>query len=119
MRPKKTGFFLDKIKPLGFVLRGEGLRPSEDKIAVIRDYPAPENLDEVNKFLWMTTYLRHFIPGRADHAIALKAAAQLETKEEWHERDQGKKDKKGRIQRGPRRAVSWEWGDRPSAKKIF
>src|SRR5205085_1104207 len=42
----------------------------------------------------------------------LKVAAQLETKEEWHERDQGKRDKKEMIHRGPRRVVRWEWGER-------
>jgi len=113
LRPKKTGFFLDQIRPLGLVLQGvKGLRPSEDKVAAIRDYPTPNNLDEVNKFLWMTTYLRHFIPGRTDHALVLKEAAELETKEEWHARDVGKKDKNGRIQRGPRRVMSWKWTER-------
>lgn len=48
MRPKKTDFFLDGINPLGFVLKGEGLGPSEDKIAAIRDYPRPRDLDELN-----------------------------------------------------------------------
>ena len=117
LRPKKTGFFLEKINPLRFVLRGKGLRPSEDKIAAIRDYPTPMNLDEVNRFLWMTTYLRHFIPGRSDHAVILKAAAQLETKDEWHARNPGRKDKKGRILRGPPRVVNWHWG--PREEKSF
>ena len=112
LRPKKTGFFLERIKPLGFVLQGAGLRPSEDKVAAIRDCPTPQNLDEVNKFLWMTTYLRHFIPGRSDHAVVLKSAAQRESKEEWHERDPGRKDKNGRVIRGPRKVVNWEWGER-------
>ena len=109
---KENGILLEKINPLGFVLRGEGLRPSEYKIAALRDYPTPTNLDEVNRFLWMTTYLRHFIPGRSDHAVILKAAAQLETKDEWHARDPGRKDKKGRIQRAPRRVVNRHWGPR-------
>ena len=112
LRPKKTGFFLERIKPLGFVLQGAGLRPSQDKVAAIRDYPTPQNLDEVNKFLRMTTYLRHFIPGRSDHAVVLKSAAQMASKEEWHERDPGRKDKNGRVIRGPRRVVNWEWGER-------
>ena len=81
-------------------------------MAAIRDYPTPQNLDEVNKFLWMTTYLRHLIPGRSDHAIVLKEAAELETTEEWHARDPGRKDKNGRTHRGPRRVVNWSWGER-------
>ena len=112
LQPKKTRFFLEKITTLGFVLRGKELRPSQDKVAAIRDYPTPTSLDEVNRFLWMTTYLRHFIPGRSDHAVVLKAVAQLESKEEWHKRDVGRKDKNGRIQWGPRRVVDWHWGPR-------
>ena len=82
MMAAKTGFFLEKINPLGFVQKGEGLRPSEDKVAAIRKYPWPTNFAKLNKFVWMTTYLRHFIPGRADHIQTLKRAAILESVEE-------------------------------------
>ena len=82
LRLKKRGFFLEKIIPLGFALHGEGLRPPEDKVAAIGDYPTPTYLGVVNRFLWMTMYLQQCIPGRSDHAIVLKSAAQLETKEE-------------------------------------
>ena len=102
MWTKKTGFFLDRINPLGFVLKGEGLRPSEDKVAAIRDYPHPRDLDELNKFLWMTTFLRHFIPGRADLAQVLKRAAVMESIDEWHRRDPGRRDKSGRLYWTPR-----------------
>ena len=91
---------------------GVGLPPSDDKIAAIRDCPTPTNLDEVNRFLWMTTYLRHFIPSRSHHAVILKVAVQLETKDEWHARDPGQKDMRGRILVGPRRVVNWHWGPR-------
>ena len=63
LQPMKTGFYLEKINPLGFVLHSEGLRPSEEKILAIQDYPSPMNLDEVNWFRCMTTYLRRFTPG--------------------------------------------------------
>lgn len=71
----KSGFFLGKIEPLGFRSEGEGLRPSADKVRAIRDYPAPKNIAEVEAFLYMTTYLRYFIPARAEYARILKAAA--------------------------------------------
>ena len=59
----------------------------------------------------MTTYLRHFIPGRADHVQILKQAAVLESVEDWHRRDSGKLDRNGRIVRKPRRVERWEWGE--------
>ena len=108
MTAAKRGFFLEKINPLGIVQKIEGLRPSEDKVAAIRDYPRRTNFDELNKFVWMTTYLRHFIPGRADHVQILKQAAVLESVEDWHRWDPGKLDWNGRIVRKPRRVERWE-----------
>lgn len=71
----KTGFFLDRIEPLGFRCEGRGLRASVDKVRAIRDYPTPTSLAEVEAFLYLTTYLRCFIPGRVEHARVLKEAA--------------------------------------------
>jgi hypothetical protein len=111
IRPKKSKFFLDGINPLGFVLKGKGLRRSEDKVQAIRDYPRPTSLDDVIRFLCMMTYLRHFIPGRADYAMMLKNVATLESKKDWHKRDSGRRDKTGRIMREPGQVEIWEWGE--------
>jgi hypothetical protein len=81
-KPKKSGFFLKKISPLGFEASKDGRRPSSDKVKAIAEYPEPTSLDEVCAFLAITTYLRHFIPGRADLAVILKEAATLEPREE-------------------------------------
>lgn len=74
LKPKKTRFFSTNIDLLGYELRGGGLRPSMDKVAKIRDFPTPRNETELNSFLYMTTYLKRFIPGRADHAQKMKEA---------------------------------------------
>ena len=74
LKPSKSGFLLDSIEPLGFRTKGKGLRPSLDKVCAIREYPIPTNQEEIERFLYMTTYLRYFIPGRADHARMLKKA---------------------------------------------
>lgn len=68
LKPSKCGFLLDEIEPLGFRTMGKGLRPSLDKECAIREYPIPTNQEELERFLFMTTFLRYFIPGRADHA---------------------------------------------------
>ena len=74
LKPSKTRFFCINIELLGYELQPAGLRPSVDKIAKIRDYPTPRNEEELDKFLYMTTYLRRYIPGRADHAQRMKQA---------------------------------------------
>ena len=92
LKPSKTRFFCNNIELLGYELQPEGLRPSVDKIAKFRDYPSPRNEEELDKFLYMTTYLRRYIPGRADHARQMKQAVVyirepvVKTKETDHER---------------------------------
>jgi len=74
LKGRKCGFFLDKLEPPGYSSNGSGLRPSLDKVRAIRDYPRPTNLNELEAFIYMTIYLRQFIPGRAEHAHILKEA---------------------------------------------
>ena len=74
------------------------MRPSADKVAKIRDYPTPENEKELEHFLYMTLYLKRYIPGRAEHAKIMKTAVQWE--------------KEGSCQKGKRstkRKVGWDW----------
>ena len=47
IKPRKSGFFLDSISPIGFKASGNGLRPSCDKLRAIREYPAPIPWDEL------------------------------------------------------------------------
>jgi len=74
LKGTKCGFFLAKIDPLGFSSKGSGLPSSLDKVQVIREYPTPTNAVEIEAFIYMTIYLRQFIPGRVEHARILKEA---------------------------------------------
>ena len=76
LKESKSGFFLEKIHPLGYASDGSGLRPSLDKVKAIRDYPRPTNLAEIEAFLYMTIFLRQFIPGRVEYARLMKKAIQ-------------------------------------------
>ena len=112
IKPKKSGFFLDSIAPLGFEASGKGLRPSCDKVAAIRDYPTPKSMDELKAFLHLTTYLRRFIPGRCDQSLIVKSAATYESYDEWIQHNSGRYDKNGKPIRRPRRVIKWEWGEK-------
>ncbi|KAG0135515.1 hypothetical protein HOY82DRAFT_479807 [Tuber indicum] len=57
LKGSKSGFFLDRIEPLGYRSDGSGRRPSIDKVGTIRDWPRPKNTAEVEAFLYMTIYL--------------------------------------------------------------
>ena len=94
LKPKKTRFFSSSMDLLGYELKDGRLRPSIDKVAKIRDFPVPRNETELNNFLYMTTYLKRFIPGRADHAQKMKEAV-----------NKGTKKGKGT------QVADWKWGE--------
>jgi hypothetical protein len=50
INPRKSGFFLDSISPVGFKASGQGLWPSCDELQAIRDYPAPQTLRRSTPF---------------------------------------------------------------------
>jgi len=96
LKPTKSGFLLNSIEPLGFRSEGQGLRPSLDKVQAIRDYPVPCNQEELERFIYMTTYLRHFIPGRSDHVRVLKQAIVYKKAEETEKRQTKERMKDGK-----------------------
>jgi len=76
LKGSKSHFFLTKICPLAYESDGGGLQPSLDKVKAIREYPRPTCLAEIEQFLYLTIFLRQFIPGRVEHAMILKEAVQ-------------------------------------------
>jgi len=81
LKPTKLEFMVSKINPLGLSvglhLNKEGVyvrgvKASMAKLDKLRDFPIPSTYEEVEKFLYLTLYLKMFIPGRADHARVLK-----------------------------------------------
>lgn len=98
LKPTKTKFFSRAIDILGYEIQGGvGLRPSIDKVKKLREFPTPRNEKELDQFLYMTLYLKRYIPGRAEHARRMKEAI------EWRTfKSQGKP---------VREKVGWLWTD--------
>lgn len=88
---KKTFAFDDKLDILGFEGTGEGLRPSSKHRDKVKNWATPKNREELDAFLWLTPFLRIFIPGRADHVMVLKEAylkkvpAEAKAKKQHHD----------------------------------
>lgn len=70
----KTRAFVCTLELLGFEGSQGGLRPSAKHRRKIEDLPIPKNREELDAFLWLTPFLRIFIPGRASHVMKLKEA---------------------------------------------
>jgi len=115
LKDSKSGFLLDNINPLGYESDGSGLRPSLDKVKAIRNYPQPTNLAELNAFLYMTIFLRQWIPGRAEHARLLKKAIQYKVEVDgsspsttrWGKQEQPRKIECG-LHWGPEQESSFQ-----------
>lgn len=117
LKPKKTKFFTKDIEILGHEIKGcerkellgsetrenikgVGLKPSVDKISKFANFPIPTNEKEVDQFLYMTTYLKRYIPGRAEHAKILKESIK------WEVKLNHVTGKKERVKTG------WYWGEK-------
>lgn len=70
----KTHIFSTDLDLLGFHGSAGSLRPSMKHRDKIKDWPIPTARAELDAFLWLTPFLRIFIPGRAAHIIEMKKA---------------------------------------------
>lgn len=81
INPEKSEFCCAEVKYLGFVVNRYGLQTDPDKVAPIRDYPAPRTVREVRKFVGMTSWYRNFIPNFATRVAPVNKL--IRKKQEW------------------------------------
>jgi hypothetical protein len=78
LSPKKTTLFASRLNTLGFEVSEGQLRPSQRHQERFAQWAKPENhprnVRELEEFLWLTPFLKQYIPGRADLEGALKDA---------------------------------------------
>lgn len=57
----KSEFFRKEVLYLGHTITKDGLKPNDDKIKVIQNYPLPKTTTEIKSFLGLIGYYRKFI----------------------------------------------------------
>ena len=62
IKPKKCQFFSTSVLFLGHVLLAEGISANPEKVDKVKTWPVPKNIKEVQSFLGLASYYRHFIP---------------------------------------------------------
>ena len=68
IKPKKCQFFSTSVLFLGHVLSAEGISANPGKVDKVKTWPVPKSIKQVQSFLGLASYYRHFIPHFAKKA---------------------------------------------------
>lgn len=71
LKLSKCRFFDNCINYLGYEISADGIRPNENKILAVKEFPIPRNVHEVRQFLGLASYFRKFIKGFGEIARPL------------------------------------------------
>lgn len=67
----KCKFILHEVKFLGHIISEIGIKPNEEKINCIRNFPIPKNKNECESFLGICNFYRRHIPNYATTSLIL------------------------------------------------
>ncbi len=98
LSPKKCKFFKHRVKYVGYILSEDGIQADPEKIDKIKDWPTPQNPEEVRKFLGFAGYYRKFVK---DFSKIAKPLSELMPKTQT---------KKSRQRKDKQIKVPWIWG---------
>ena len=62
LRLDKCEFAQEQVEQLGLVISASGISPSPSNVSKINEFPRPNNIKELKRFLGMSNYYREFIP---------------------------------------------------------
>ena len=85
LNPSKCNFFKAEVTFLGHKITDKGILPDNSKFDVIKNYPQPQNADQVRSFVAMCNYYRRFIPGFANICCPLNKLLRKNTVFVWSE----------------------------------
>lgn len=83
LNPEKCDFLKKEMQFLGHVISPQGIRPDPEKIAVVQNYPIPQNADESKRFVAFTNYYRKFIPKFAELSLPLNKLSRKNASFKW------------------------------------
>lgn len=72
-----------EVEFLGFKVGRDGVKPMEDKVKAVMDFPAPRTLTQLRSFLSLASYYRRFIEGFSTIAGPLNELLQKKTVWRW------------------------------------
>ena len=82
-RLQKCIFAASEIPVLGCFVGKNGVRPDPEKIKAISDWPVPNNVKELRKFLGLATYLHKYAKNYAGMCLPLSSLLKKDKEYEW------------------------------------
>ena len=70
-KPEKCEFHTDTTEYLGYCLSPTGLTMAQNKVDIIRDWPEPRKVKDIQSFLGFTNFYRRFIYNYSDIVVPL------------------------------------------------
>ena len=87
LKGSKLNLFKSQVDFLGYTLSGDGLRPQQHKVDVVREWPLPKTVAEVRGFIGLCSFYRKFVWDFADIAAPLndmlKKEAGVPAEQDW------------------------------------
>ncbi len=113
LKAKLTKCEFLKITFLGHTVDGDGIHTMDDKIPAIKNFPQPQNVENVRSFLGLCSYYRPFIRSFARIASPLTQLLRKEVPFHWNApQDKSFNDLKSALTLQP-------WHSRTTASLFF
>jgi len=83
LNANKCEFGMTQVRYLGHVINREGIHPNPEKVTAISNFPKPQNMSDVRRFLGLVLFYRRFIKDFADIAKPLTDLMQKNVTFQW------------------------------------
>jgi transposase InsO family protein len=71
VKPAKCQLFKEKLRYLGHIVSEGGVRPDEEKVSAVSEWPQPKTERALRGFMGLASYYRRFVPGFSKIAAPL------------------------------------------------
>ena len=85
LKATKCDWFQHSVRYLGHVVSSQGVQCDPEKIAAVKDWPAPTTVTQVRGFIGFASYYRRFIPQFSEIAFPLTNLTRKSAKFQWSE----------------------------------
>ena len=75
----KCEIYSQRMDCLGHIVDDTGIHADADKMRSIRDWPQPQNYNDIQRFLGLVNYIAQFMPNVSNYTSPLSAISKLKT----------------------------------------